>query len=149
MKCIQFKMGLLTGMYLVCVARGILVSGVLFWRQSCYVKQVAKPWGIFVTGKAARENPACHISYDFWMLPAFVTLVGTLSLPNQEEWCNRKLICKWGRQSITIKSWTKTTTCCKLRSRQSILKLLQTWETKIFILNSHLNAKKALWILST
>ena len=70
MKRIQFKMGLFTGMYLVCVARGILVSGVLvsgvlFWRKSCYVKQVAKPLGIFVTGKATRENPGCRISYDF------------------------------------------------------------------------------------
>ena len=65
MKRIQCKMGLFTGMYLVCVARGILVSGVLFWRKSCYVKQVAKPLGIFVTGKATRENPACRISYDF------------------------------------------------------------------------------------
>ena len=43
---------------LVCVAGGILVPGVLSWRRSCHAPREA-------SCEAARENPACHISYEF------------------------------------------------------------------------------------
>ena len=45
--------------------------------------------GYFLGGGGARENPACRISYEFWMPPIFVSSVGTVWLPSQEEWCYR------------------------------------------------------------
>ena len=87
--------------------------------------------GIFVPGEAARENPVYHISYKFWMPPTFVTLFGTIWLPNYEELCNTKLTCKRARPSITIKSQTEQPFAESFSgSRQDILQLLQTWETK-------------------
>ena len=44
------------------IAGGILVCGVLFWYL---VRRVEKLQGIFVSGNATRENPACHISHEF------------------------------------------------------------------------------------
>ena len=32
--------------------------------------------------EAERENPTCHLSYEFWMPPTFDTLVENISLPN-------------------------------------------------------------------
>ena len=98
---------------------------------------------IFVAGEAARENPACHTSYEFWMLPTFVTLFGTIWLPNYEELWNTKLTCKRARLSITIKSWTKQLFVESLwGSRQDILQSLQTWETKSVIKWSFSRSKK-------
>ena len=59
-----------------CVAGGILVPRVLFWWRSHHTRQAEKLQGIFVSG--ARENPACHISYEFWMPCTFVILFGTI-----------------------------------------------------------------------
>ena len=66
----------------VCVAGEILVPGVLSWRRRRDAAREA-------SGEAARENSACRISYEFWMPPIFVSSVGTVWLPSQEEWCNR------------------------------------------------------------
>ena len=49
--------------------------------------------GIFASGKATRENPACHISYEF--RPTFVTLFGTIWLPNHKELCNEEVMRNW------------------------------------------------------
>ena len=99
--------------------------------------------GIFVPREAARENPACHISHEFWMPPTFVTLFGTIWLPNYEELCNMKLTWKRARQSITIKSQTKQLFAESFSgSRQDILKLLQTLETKSVIKRSFSRSKK-------
>ena len=65
-------------------------------------------------GEAARVNPVCRISYEFWMPPTFVTLFGTIWSPNHEELCNTKLTCKRARPSVTIKSRTKQLSCWKL-----------------------------------
>ena len=97
---------------------------------------------IFVPGEAARENPACHISYEFWMPPTFVTLFGTIWLPNYEELWNTKLTCKRARPSITIKSRAKLFVESFSGSRQNILQLLQTWETKSVIKRSFSRSKK-------
>ena len=48
-----------------CIAGKILVPGVLFQWRSHHTRRAEKLQGIFVSGKAARENPACHISYEF------------------------------------------------------------------------------------
>ena len=121
-----------------------IVRSLHSWRDS-YV------WGTFLaaepprkaSGKATRENPACHISYEFWMLPAFVTLFGTIWLPNLEEWCHTKLTCKRARPSITIKPRTKQQLVESYSgSREDILQLLQTWETKSFIKWSFSRNKK-------
>jgi len=85
---------------IACVAGGILVPVVLSWRQSLHAKR----------GKI----PSATFLMSFECRPLFVTLVGTIWLPNQEEWCNTKLTCKRARPSVTIKSRTKTTACCKL-----------------------------------
>ena len=99
--------------------------------------------GIFVPAEAARENPACHISHEFWMPPTFVTLFGTIWLPSYEELCNMKLTWKRARPSITIKSQTKQLFAESFSgSRQDILKLLQTWETKSVIKRSFSRSKK-------
>ena len=66
----------------VCVAEGDSCARVLSWRRRHDVAREA-------SGEAARENPACRISYEFWMPPIFVSSVGTVWLPSQEEWCNR------------------------------------------------------------
>ena len=72
-----------------------------------------------------------------WMPPTFVNLFGTIWLPNHEELCNAKLTCKRDWPSVTIKSRTKQLFVeCYLGSRQDILQLLQTWETKSFIKRS-------------
>ena len=90
--------------------------------------------GIFLPGEAARENPVCHISYKFWMPPTFVALFGTIWLPNYEELCNTKLTFKQARPSIKIKSQTKQPFAESFSgSRQDVLQLLQTWETKSII----------------
>ena len=108
-------------------------------------------WGTFLaaeppcelSGEAARENPASRTSYEFWMPPTFVTLFGTIWLSNHEELCNTKLTCKWVRPSVTIKSRTKQLFVESYPgSRQDILKLLQTWETKSFIKRSFSRNKK-------
>ena len=96
-----------------------------------------------MSGKAAKVNPPCHISYEFLMPPTFVTLIGTIWLPKQEKWWNMKLTCKCGRPSITIKSWTRQLRVASYSgSRQGILQLLQTWETKTFIKWSFSHNKK-------
>ena len=85
------------------------------WWDSC-------AWGTFLAAEppcelrdeAARVNPACRISYEFWMPPTFVTLFGTIWSPNHEELCNTKLTCKRARPSVTIKSRTKQLSCWKL-----------------------------------
>ena len=86
------------------------------WRNSCFR-------GTFLAAETRRKNPTCHIPSEFWMPLTFVRLVGTIWLPNQEEWCNTKLTCKRTRPSVTI-----ILSCSG--SRQGILRLLQTWETK-------------------
>ena len=70
--------------------------------------EARKPWGIFASSKAVRENPACHISF-LWVLnaPTFVTLFGTIWLPSHEELCNTKLTCKRARPNVIVKSQTK------------------------------------------
>ena len=102
------------------------------WWDSC-------AWGTFLalesprkaSGKAAKVNLPCHISYEFWMPPTFVTLIGSVWLLNQKKWWNTKLTCKCGRPSITVKSWTRQLHVASYSgSRQGILQLLQTWETK-------------------
>ena len=97
------------------------------------------------SGEAARKNPACRISYEFWIPPTFVSLFGTIWLPNHEEFCNKKLTCKWARPSVTIKSRTKQLFVESYSgSRQDILQLLQTWETKSFIKRSFSRNKNVL-----
>ena len=96
-----------------------------------------------VSGEAAGENPANHISYEFWMPPTFVTLFGTIWLPNHEELCNRKLTCKRVRPSVKIKSRTKQLFVESYSGfRQDILQWLQTWETNSFIEQSFNRNKK-------
>ena len=128
------------------VAWCFIADSLRSWRESW-------AWGTFlaaeppceVSGEAARENPACRISYDFWMPPTFVILFGTIWLPNHEEFCNKKLTCKWARPSVTIKSRTKQLFVENYSgSRQDILQLLQTWETKSFITRSFSRNKKFL-----
>ena len=48
-----------------CVAGRILVPGVIFWWRSHHMRRAEKLQEIFVSGFAVRENPACHISYEF------------------------------------------------------------------------------------
>ena len=98
-----------------------------------------------VSSKAAKVNLPCHISYKFWMPPTFVTLIGTIWLLNQKKWWNTKLTCKCGRPSITVKSWTRQLHVASYSgSRQGILQLLETWETKTwsFSHNKKLHASK-------
>ena len=66
----------------------------------------------------------------FWMPPTFVTLFGTIWLPNHKELCDTKLGDKQARPSVTINSRTKQLFIESYSgSRQSMLQLLQTWET--------------------
>ena len=68
------------------------------------------------------------------MAPTFVTLFGTIWFPSNEELCNVKLTCKQARPSVTVKSQTKQLfieSCSG--SRQSMLQLHQTWQTKFSI----------------
>ena len=67
-----------------------------------------------VRGEAARVNPACRISYEFWMPPTFVTLFGTIWLTQSWRVVNTKLTCKRARPSVTVKSRTKQLSCWKL-----------------------------------
>ena len=66
----------------VCVAGGILCARGTFLAEE---RDAAREG----SGEAASENPACRISYEFWMPPIFVSSVGTVWLPSQEEGCNR------------------------------------------------------------
>ena len=137
-----------------------------FWRQSRHARRRSREWwvekpcgfsrrvkletwaektgcsgslsrdSLFQAPKAARENLACHISYEFWMPPTFVTLFRTKPfwLPSHEELCNTKLTCKRARLSVTVKSRTKQLFIVSYSgSRQGMLQLLQTWETKFSI----------------
>ena len=68
------------------------------------------------------------------MPPTFVTLFGTIWLPNNEELCNAKLTYKQARPSVTVKSRTKQLFIESYSgSRQSMLQLHQTWQTKFSI----------------
>ena len=58
MKRIQCKMGLFTGMYLVCVARGILVSGVLFLAAELLCEASGKAVRDFCDWQS-REGKSC------------------------------------------------------------------------------------------
>ena len=62
-------MGSVNCNYLPCVGSGIIVSAVHFLAGELYCEG---------SGKAERESPPCHIFYEFWMLPTFVTFVGTI-----------------------------------------------------------------------
>ena len=79
----------------------------------------------------------------------FVTLVGTIWSPNQEERCNiyeTELQTSQAKRDKPLAEnpvTDKTTTCSKLfRIQADILQLLQTEETKTFIKRSFSNNKK-------
>ena len=66
----------------VCVAEGDSCARGTFLAEEA--------WRRTRSERRSREGkPACRISYEFWMLPIFVSSVGTVWLPSQEEWCNR------------------------------------------------------------
>ena len=72
---------------IACEDGGILVPGVLSWRGSRHAKR--------------RKIPSATFLISFECRPLFVTLVGNIWLPNQEEWCNTKLTCERARPRVT------------------------------------------------
>ena len=108
------------------------------WQDSC-------ARGTFLADRDGKSRLLHFLLYELCMTPTFVHLVETIWLPNHEEWCNTKLTCKRARPSVTIKSWTQKHVASYSGTRQGILLLLQTWETKTFIKQSFISHNKKLY----
>ena len=77
-------------------------------------------------------------SFECWAL-----LTPCLEPSKHEDLCNTKLTWKRARASITVESWTRQLFVESYSgSRQDMLQLLQTWETKFFIKWSFRGNKK-------
>ena len=127
---------------LACVAGGILVPGEHLGRRSHHAK-----WeGFSRAAKQQGKMPPAAFLMSFDCRPLLSPCLERFDYPSWGVvwWgSNTKLTCKRARPSVTIKSRTKQLFVESFSgSRQDILQLLQTWETKSFIKRSFSRNKK-------
>ena len=67
-----------------------------------------------VRGEAARVNPACRISYEFWMPPTFGTLFGTIWLTQSWRVVQHETDLQTSQAKRNNQVTNKTTICWKL-----------------------------------